>query len=145
MKRITLKKVLAEIIRRITVSTVSLFLWTSGIVGFFAGIADIVQYFRYSGAFPESDFTINLLAGLAAFLMPGSSVRAIVLLRGKRNHLWSSIVISSAMAFVLAFLPRPGIGSAVHPDLFIYMGGLGILALFLVSISDPPDTPDDAP
>lgn len=142
-----MRKVLAEIIARITVSMVSLFLWASAVAGFFTGITDVVQYFRYSRGFPEGNFTMNLLAGIAAFLMFSFSLRAAIGLHRNRSYSPSgSIAISSVMAFVLAFLPRAAIGSAVRPDLFIYLGGLGLLASFFAFISTPsPDTPDNTP
>ncbi|MCD4709136.1 MAG: hypothetical protein K8S62_15545 [Candidatus Sabulitectum sp.] len=142
-----MRKVLAEIIGRIIVSTVSLFLWASAVVGFFTGITDFVQYFRYSCGFPESSFTMNLLAGIAAFLMFGFSLKAVMGFRRNSSYpLSGSMLLSSAMAFVLAFLPRPCIGSAIRPDLFIYLGGLGVLASLSVYLSTPsPDTPDNTP
>ena len=141
-----LKKVLTEVARRVSVSTVSLFLWISVVVGFFTGITDAVQYFRYSSAFPGDSFTMNLLAGIAAFFMCAFSVGAIVKLRkNNKGPVQISIAVSTAMAFVPAYLPRAAIGSAVRPDLFVYLGGLGVVALFLFSISAPPDTPDNTP
>ena len=141
-----LKNMLTEVERRVSVSAVSLFLWISVVVGFFTGITDVVQYFRYSKGFPHDSFTMNLLAGIAAFLMLAFSVVTIVKLRKKsRGMVQISISASTAMAFVTAYLPRAAIGSAVRPDLFIYLGGLGIMALFLFSISAPPDTPDNTP
>ncbi|MCK5785731.1 MAG: hypothetical protein KAH54_04125 [Candidatus Sabulitectum sp.] len=114
--------------------------------GFFTGIADVVQYLRYSSGFPENNYTINLLAGIAALLMFSSSLSAVIKLYKKRSKKLSvHLAVSSAMAFVLGFMPRTAIGSAVRLDLFIYLGGLGVLALLLVSISAPPDTPDDSP
>lgn len=128
-------------------SAATMFIWASAVVGFFAGIADIIQYFRYSSGFPESDFTMNLLAGVAAFLMMGFSVRSIIRFNIKKSgSMWSSTAFASIMAFTVAFLPRAPIGSAVSPDLFIYLGGLGALVSLLIWISvDSPDTPDDSP
>ena len=142
-----MNKVLAEIVDRLTVSTVSLFLWVSAVVGFFTGIADVIQYFRYSKGFPESSFTMNLLAAIASLLMFILASGTIIRLRRKSgSRLMSLLAASSAMAFVLAFLPRPPIGSAIRPDLFIYLGGLGALASLLVYLSaSPPDAPDDTP
>ncbi|MCK5133304.1 MAG: hypothetical protein KAR40_14275 [Candidatus Sabulitectum sp.] len=142
-----MNKVLTEIADRLTVSTVSLFLWVSVVVGFFTGITDVIQYFRYSKGFPESSFTTNLLAAIASLLMfILASVTIIRLRRKSGGKLMSLVAASSAMAFLLAFLPRPPIGSAVRPDLFIYLGGLGTLASLLVYLSaSPPDAPDNTP
>ena len=128
-------------------SAATMFIWASAVVGFFAGIADIVQYFRYSNGFPESNFTMNLIAGIACFLMTGFSIKAIIRFNIKQNgSLWSSIAVSSFIAFVVAFLPRAQIGSAVSLDLFVYLGGLGAMVSLLIFISvNSPDTPDDAP
>ncbi len=128
-------------------SAATMFIWASAVAGFFAGIADIVQYFRYSNGFPESDFTMNLIAGIASFLMTGFSIKAIIRFNIKESgSLWSSVALSSFMAFVVAFLPRAKIGSAVSPDLFVYLGGLGAMVSILIFISlNSPDTPDDLP
>ena len=128
-------------------SAATMFIWAAAVVGIFAGIADIVQYFRYTQGFPESDFTMNLLAGIASFLMTGFSIKAIIRFNIKKSgSLWSSVALSSFMAFVVAFLPRVKVGSAVSPDLFIYLGGLGAMVSLLIFISvSSPDTPDDSP
>ena len=116
------------------------------VVGFFTGVTDVVQYFRYSSGFPGDSFTMNLLAGIAAFLMCAFSVGAIVKLRkNSQGMVQISIAVSTAMAFVPAYLPRAAIGSAIRQDLFVYLGGLGIVALLLFSISALPDTPDNTP
>lgn|GEM_PF-2243558 len=132
MSDITAKGVIACITDLLAVRTAVMFLWLSGIAGFFAGTADIVQYFRYSSEFPESSFVMNLIAGIAAFLMFASSLAATVG-AGKLNILLFKclMLVSSAMAFTLALLPRPAIGSALRPDLFMYLGGLGVLATAL--------------
>ncbi|MCK5035151.1 MAG: hypothetical protein KAS73_04595 [Candidatus Sabulitectum sp.] len=147
MKWTTLKKVLAEAVRRISVSAVSLFLWISIVVGFFTGLTDVTQYFRYSKGFPDHSFTMNLLAGIAALLMLVFSVVAIVKLRkNSRGMVQISIAVSTAMGFVPAYLPRAAIGSAIRQDLFVYLGGLGIMTLFFLFLSDSsPDTPDNTP
>lgn len=124
-------------------STTTVFLWASGVVGFFAGIADFVQYFRYRKGFPDSDFTMNLLAGIAAFLMCAFSASSVLRFHKElRRSPLASIAVSSGMAFILAFMPRPLIGSAVSLDLFVYLGGLGsAVLLFLYSSAPSSDLP----
>ncbi len=139
--------ILAAVIRKLTVTSAAAFVMTSVVAGLFAGIADTVQYFRYSRGFPETDFTMNLVAGITAFLMLAFSVRTAV---GLHHHntkiVLRSMTASTAAAFLLALLPRPPVGSAVRLDLFIYLGGLGALATILISLSAPsPDTPDNTP
>jgi len=137
----------AGIVRRLTVTSAATFVMASAVAGLFAGAADTVQYFRYSRGFPETDFTMNLVAGIAAFLMLAFSVRtAVGLHRHNTGIVLRCMTASTAAAFLIAFLPRPPIGSAVRPDLFIYLGGLGALATILISLSaHSPDTPDNTP
>lgn len=138
---------LPAVMRWLAVCPTTMFLWVSAVVGFFAGIADVVQYFRYRNGFPGSGFTMNLVAGIAALLMCAFSIGSIIKFHKDFKRLPLSLVmISSAMAFVLAYLPRSPIGSAVNQDLFVYLGGLGLLAsLFLYISADSPDTPDNLP
>jgi cellobiose-specific phosphotransferase system component IIC len=142
-----LYSIFAAVVRKLTVTSAAAFVMTSAVAGLFAGIADTVQYFRYSRGFPETDFTMNLVAGIAAFLMLAFSAgTAVGLHRHCRKTVLGCMMVSTAAAFLMAFLPRPAVGSAVRLDLFIYLGGLGILAtvLFRMSASSP-DAPDNTP
>jgi cellobiose-specific phosphotransferase system component IIC len=139
-----LYSIFAAVVRKLTVTSAVAFVMTSAVAGLFAGIADTVQYSR---GFPETDFTMNLVAGIAAFLMLAFSAgTAVGLHRHCRKTVLGCMMVSTAAAFLMAFLPRPAVGSAVRLDLFIYLGGLGILAtvLFRMSASSP-DAPDNTP
>jgi cellobiose-specific phosphotransferase system component IIC len=139
-----LYSIFAAVVRKLTVTSAVAFVMTSAVAGLFAGIADTVQYSR---GFPETDFTMNLVAGIAAFLMLAFSAgTAVGLHRHCRKSVLGCMMVSTAAAFLMAFLPRPAVGSAVRLDLFIYLGGLGILAtvLFRMSASSP-DAPDNTP
>lgn len=137
-----MKAVAALILERLTVAATVMFLWVSGVVGLFAGTADIVQYFRYTRGFPALDFSMNLLAGAACFLMFFFSAAAVSCIR-KIGRLWFArlIAASTAMACVPAFLQRPPIGSALRPDLFIYLAGLGASTLVLYLLTAPSTNP----
>ncbi len=133
--------------RWLATRTTTMFLWASAVAGFFTGIADVIQYSRYRTGFPETDYAMNLVAGIAAFLMCTFSITSVIRFHQESRRLPQSwIVVSSTMAFVLAFLPRPVIGSAISQDLFIYLGGLGFLAsLFLYISALTPNPPDNLP
>ncbi len=141
-----MSKIFTGIKKQITTVIVSLFLWISVVVGFFAGITDMVQYHRYSSKFPNINFTINLFAGIGCFLIMLFSIKAFINLRKKTlKPLKTTIGISSVLIFLIAFMPRPEIGSAIRPDLFSYIGGLGLLSYFLISSNIPPNTPPHTP
>jgi len=95
------------VIKKLTVTSAVAFVMASAVAGLFTGIADTVQYFRYSRGFPETDFTMNLVAGIAAFLMLAFSVRTAV---GLRRHNTRIVLRSMTASTATAFLPRPPIG-----------------------------------
>jgi len=145
--RMELYGIFIAAIKKLTVTSAAAFVMASAVAGLFAGIADTVLYFRYSRGFPGTDFTMNIVAGIAAFLMLAFSVRtAVGLHRHNTKIVLRFMIAATAAAFLMAFLPRPPIGSAVRLDLFTYLGGLGTLATILFGLSVPsPDAPDNTP
>ncbi len=122
----------------LTLQALLLFIWFSLVAGLVAAIVDLVQFFRYSAAFPDGDFSPVATAGAAAVLMFGFSLwGAIAIHRKKRRLTALRLGVSTAMAFLLAFLPRPAIGTGVRTDLFAFLGGLGALGVVLLIVTDP--------
>lgn len=131
------KRILAEAAEflwaGLLVHTIVPFLWFSMVAGLVAAVVDLVQFSRYSRAFPGESFAGNAGAGIAGAAMFGASLMCILRMRRKgpaETPFW--LGLSSAFALVLAFLPRPGIGTAGGGDVFAYIGGLGLLAMTLL-------------
>jgi len=114
-----------------------MFLWLSLVVGFFASLVDLVQFFRYSSAFPSENFSLVLVAGILGVLMfVFSLLGALAVRRGSRVRLQVCLGVSTVCAFAIGFLPRVPLGTALRPDLFAYIGGLGTLGMVMLALSD---------
>lgn len=115
------------------VHTIVPFLWFSMVAGIVAAVVDLVQFFRYSRAFPGESFTGTAVAGTMGAAMFGTSLLCVLRI-GRTREASVLLGISSAFAFALAFLPRPGIGTADGGEIFAYIGGLGLLAAALLAL-----------
>lgn len=121
----------------IAVQSLLLFLWFSVVVGFFASIVDLVQYFRYSAAFPGDDYSLVLVSGcLCALMLVFSLLGALAVRRGSMPRVRLHLCISTVCAFAVAFVPRLPVGTGRDPSLFTYLGGLGTLASVMLAVSD---------
>lgn len=130
----------------IAVQTLVLFLWFSLVVGFFASLVDIVQFFRYSAAFPGDDFSLVLVAGCIGVLMFVCSLMgALSVRRGSKGRVAFFLGVSTVCAYVLAFIPRVPLGTGKDPSLFLYLGGLGTLGVIMLAITDPGREPSHSP
>jgi len=121
----------------IAVQALVLYLWFSLVVGFFASLVDLVQFFRYSSAFPGEDFSLVLVAGVLGVLMfVFSLLGALAVRKGSRGRVMVFLGVSTLCAFAVAFIPRVPLGTALQPDLFAYIGGLGTLGVVMLAISE---------
>jgi hypothetical protein len=121
--------------------TILPFLWFSMVAGLVAALVDLVQFFRYGRAFPGESFAGTAAAGISGAAMFGASLLCVLRMRRsgpRETPFW--LGLSSAFALVLAFLPRPEIGTAGGGEVFAYIGGLGLLATVLL-ILHPGETP----
>jgi hypothetical protein len=137
-----MKKLLSDIgdfmFTGIAVQALVLFLCFSLVVGFFSFIVDFVQFSRYRAVFPGDDFSLVAVSGVLGVLMFVFSLLGALAVRAvKRRRVAVFLGVSTACAFVIAFLPRVPLGTALQPDLFIYLGGLGTLAVVMLVVSDP--------
>lgn len=135
-----------SIILGIAVQALVLYLWFSLVVGFFASLVDLVQFFRYSSAFPGEDFSLVLLAGVLCVLMfVCSLLGALAVRKGSRRRLMIFLGVSTLCAFAVAFIPRVPLGTGKDPSLFTYLGGLGTLGVVMLAIFDPGRDPSRNP
>jgi len=125
-----------SIILGVAVQTLVLFLWFAMVVGFFASLVDLVQYFRYDSAFPGEDYSLVLVAGcLGALMLLSSLLGALAVRRGSCRRVMVFLGVSTLCAFAVAFIPRAPIGTGRDPSLFTYIGGLGTLGVVMLAIS----------
>ncbi len=126
------------VIGSIMIQALLMYMWFSLVVGVVAVNVDLTQFFRYSAAFPEDDFTLVAVAGCLGVLMTGFSLLGALALRKRRQGRFTLFLsISTACAFAIAFIPRVPLGTALKPDLFAYIGGIGALGVILLSITAP--------
>lgn len=122
----------------IMVNALLMYMWFSIVAGVVAVTVDVTQYFRYSQAFPADDFTLVAVAGAFGLLMTLFSLLGGLALRKRRIGRFTLFLgISAACAFAIAFIPRVRLGTALKPDLFSYIGGIGVLGILLLLITAP--------
>jgi len=127
-----------SIILGFAVQSLVLFLWFAMVVGFFASLVDLVQFFRYHSAFPGEDYSLVLVAGiLGALMLLFSLLGALAVRRGSCRRVMVFLGVSTLCAFAVAFIPRSPVGTGKDPSLFTYIGGLGTLGVVMLAISGP--------
>lgn len=115
-----------------------MYMWFSLVAGVVAVIVDLTQYFRYSAAFPDDDFTLVAVAGALGVVMTCFSLLGTLALRKRlTGRLALFLAISSVCALAISFIPRVPVGTALKPDLFAYIGGIGALGVILLYIAAP--------
>ncbi len=115
-----------------------LYMWFSVVVGFFASLVDLTQFFRYSSAFPGDDFSLVLIAGILSLLMLVCSLLAAMAVRkGSHRRVMVFLGVSTLCAYAVAFIPRMPLGTGKDPSLFTYLGGMGTLGVVMLAITDP--------
>lgn len=120
------------------VQSLLLFLWFSVVAAFFASVVDLVQFFRYSAAFPGDDFSLVLVSGcLCVAMLVFSLLGALAVRSGSLARVILHLCISTVCAFAVAFIPRLPVGTGKDPSLFTYLGGLGTLAIVMLSVAGP--------
>jgi hypothetical protein len=123
-----------------------LYLWFSLVVGFFASLVDLTQFFRYSAAFPGDDFSMVAVAGvLGVSMFVFSLLAALAVRRGSHRRVMVFLGVSTLCAFAIAFIPRVPLGTGKDPSLFHYLGGLGTLGVIMLAITDPDKDPSRNP
>lgn len=128
------------------VQALVLYMWFSLVVGFFASLVDLIQFFRYSAAYPGDDFSLVLLAGILGVLMfVCSLLGALAVRKGSHRRVMIFLVVSTLCAYAVAFIPRVPLGTGKDPSLFHYLGGLGTLGVVMLAITDPGRGPSRNP
>lgn len=117
------------------------FLFACSLCGLVGGIVDFVQYGRYVSSGYAADLSPVLVCGMACLILSASTVGSGVALLRRRSRMMGAALslTASAMAFLVAFLPRPAIGTAYASgrDLFLALGAMAAVATAIIWVLWP--------